>query len=86
MLLWGVCFIPAPLDIRQIKEAKRRKQSCGVISPQAESFAVNMPHSVAFTNNVTSLVRQTISYDTASAAFPVMNMISVVLECVSVHV
>lgn len=86
MLLWGVSFIPAALDIRQIKEVKRRKQSCGMISPQAESFAVNTPHSVAFTNNMTSLVRQTISYDTVSAAFPVMNMISIVLECVSVRV
>lgn len=57
-----------------------------MISPQAESFAVNMPQSLVFTNNMTSPVRQTISYDTISAAFPAMKMISIVLECVSVHV
>lgn len=70
MLLWGVCFIPARLDIRQIKGVKRQKQSRGVISPQAQSLSVNTPQSSAFANNVTSPLRQTISYDTVSAAWP----------------
>lgn len=85
MLLWGVCFIPARLDIRQIKGVKRQKQSRGVISPQAQSLSVNTPRSLAFANNVTSPLRQTISYDTVSAASPVMEMISG-CTCVWAHV
>lgn len=85
MLLWGVCFIPARLDIRQIKGVKRQKQSGGVISPQAPSLSVNTPRSSAFANNVTSPLRQTISYDTVSAASPVTKMISG-CTCVWAHV
>lgn len=54
-----------------------------MISPRAQSFAVNMPQNLAFITNKTTLVRQTISYETISAAFAIMKTISVVPGCVS---
>lgn len=56
-----------------------------MISPRAQSFAVNMPRNLPFINNIATLVRQTISYDTISAAFAIMQMISIVPGCVSQH-
>ncbi len=53
-------FVSSPLCLtfillREIQKAP--KQSRSIISPQAESSAVNTPQNLAFTNNMTPIVR-----------------------------